>query len=298
MISDSISILHVDDASGFADMTADFLEQYDDRFDVETETRASQGLDQLAANEYDCIVSDFEMPGQDGIQFLETVREEYPDLPFILYTGKGSEEVASKAISSGVTDYLQKGSGTSQYEVLGNRIQNAVGQFQTQEELERSQDLLAHTEQLADSGGWEIDVETGEQRWTEGTYAIHDIDPDSDFDPTVEEGIDFYHPNDQDKVEHLVERCIEKGEPYDTELRLRTAEERLRWVRVTGEAVRKNGNIVTIRGAIRDISEAKSRERRLSEEKEKILDTHGAKSGWYFGLATRGNQVCERAVGN
>ncbi len=52
---------------------------------------------------------------QDGIEFLEAVREGHRDLPFILYTGKGSEEVASDAISAGVTDYLQKGSGTDQY---------------------------------------------------------------------------------------------------------------------------------------------------------------------------------------
>lgn len=68
------------------------------------------------------------MPGQNGIEFLETDREEYPNLPFILYTGKGSEEVASDAISAGATDYLQKGSGTDQYQLLANRTPNAVGQ--------------------------------------------------------------------------------------------------------------------------------------------------------------------------
>jgi DNA-binding NtrC family response regulator len=54
------------------------------------------------------------MPGVDGLEFLASVREEYPDLPFILFTGKGSEEIASEAISRGVTDYLQKETGTDQ----------------------------------------------------------------------------------------------------------------------------------------------------------------------------------------
>ncbi|QCC48787.1 response regulator [Halobellus limi] len=66
------------------------------------------------------------MPATDGIEFLEAVREDHPELPFILYTGKGSEEVASDAISAGVTDYLQKGTGSEQYELLANRIRNAV----------------------------------------------------------------------------------------------------------------------------------------------------------------------------
>jgi PAS domain S-box-containing protein len=69
------------------------------------------------------------MPNQNGIEFLRSVREIYPDLPFILFTGKGSEEVASEAISAGVSDYLQKESGTDQYTVLANRIANLVSQY-------------------------------------------------------------------------------------------------------------------------------------------------------------------------
>jgi PAS domain S-box-containing protein len=127
-----ISVLHVDDEPGFADMAAEFLERADDRIRVETAQSAETGLDRIAAQTLDCVVSDYDMPGQNGIEFLEAVREDHPDLPFILYTGKGSEEVASDAISSGVTDYLQKGSGHSQYEVLANRIRNAVDRFQTE----------------------------------------------------------------------------------------------------------------------------------------------------------------------
>jgi signal transduction histidine kinase len=66
-----------------------------------------------------------------------SVRADYPDLPFILYTGRGSEEVASEAISAGATDYLQKQSGTEQCELLANRIRNAVGRYNTEQELQR-----------------------------------------------------------------------------------------------------------------------------------------------------------------
>lgn len=106
--SNAIRVLHVDDEPGFADLTTTFLEREDDRFDTETVTSVKQGLDRLSGRTYDCLVSDHDMPGQSGIEFLETVRDEYPNLPFILFTGKGSEEVASDAISAGVTDYLQK----------------------------------------------------------------------------------------------------------------------------------------------------------------------------------------------
>jgi DNA-binding NtrC family response regulator len=66
------------------------------------------------------------MPGMDGIEFLETVCNEHPELPFILFTGKGGEDVASDAPRAGATDSIRKQSGSEQYELLANRIQNAV----------------------------------------------------------------------------------------------------------------------------------------------------------------------------
>ena len=140
---ETIRVLHVDDEPNFADLVATFLERENDRFSVEAVTSATEGLDRLAAEAFDCVVSDYEMPGQNGIELLEAVREEYSDLPFILYTGKGSEEVASEAISAGVTDYLQKEGGTGQYAVLANRIENAVEQYRSRSALEASQRRLS-----------------------------------------------------------------------------------------------------------------------------------------------------------
>jgi DNA-binding NtrC family response regulator len=66
------------------------------------------------------------MPGTDGIEFLQQVRDEHPDLPFILFTGQGSEAVAKQALLSDVTDYVEKGIGTQQYEVLLSRLRKAM----------------------------------------------------------------------------------------------------------------------------------------------------------------------------
>jgi len=139
---DTISVLHVDDEPDFADLTATFLEREDDLFEVETATSASDALANFEIPTFDCIVSDHDMPSTNGIEFLEEVRGEHPDLPFILYTGKGSEEVASDAITAGVTDYLQKGSGTDHYTLLANRIENVVESRRSQQKLaERDRDL-------------------------------------------------------------------------------------------------------------------------------------------------------------
>ncbi|MFB6219088.1 MAG: response regulator, partial [Halobacteriaceae archaeon] len=103
-----VAVLHVDDDAAFADLVATYLERVDDAITVETCTDATEAPDRIAAGEFDCVVSDYDMPGMDGLELLDAVSADHPDLPFVLFTGKGSEEIASEAISAGVTDYLQK----------------------------------------------------------------------------------------------------------------------------------------------------------------------------------------------
>ncbi|MFC6973883.1 response regulator [Halomicroarcula sp. GCM10025709] len=130
-----VRVLHVDDDPQIGDLVETFLEQINDDFAVVTETSVVPALNRLETAQFDCIVSDYQMPNTDGLEFLEIVRDRYPELPFILFTGKGSEEIASEAIAAGVTDYMQKEMGTDQYEVLANRVENAVDQYRTEQQF-------------------------------------------------------------------------------------------------------------------------------------------------------------------
>jgi len=171
----AIRVLHVDDSVDLAEMTTDFLEQKSKRFDTETADSASTGLTLLADSTFDCVVSDYDMPSQNGIEFLKRVREDYPDLPFILYTGKGSEEVASEAISAGATDYIQKESGTDHFTVLANRIETLVERTRA----EQGRQQLVEAVETAREGIAILDAEGNHVSVNQAYADIYSIPPDN-----------------------------------------------------------------------------------------------------------------------
>jgi PAS domain S-box-containing protein len=130
-----ISLLYVDDEPDLLDLCKLFLEKEGD-FTVATVTSAMEGLQILAEGMTDAIVSDYQMPGMDGIEFLKVVRKEFKEIPFILFTGKGREEVVIEAIENGADFYLQKGGDPrAQFSELSHKIRQAFRRKKAEEEL-------------------------------------------------------------------------------------------------------------------------------------------------------------------
>ncbi|PSP83905.1 hybrid sensor histidine kinase/response regulator [Halobacteriales archaeon QS_1_68_17] len=134
METDGIHVLHVDDDPSITDLAATLL----DEFTVTTATDPREVLDRFDPEEFDCVVSDYEMPRLDGLELYRRLepRFDHDEFPFILFTGRGSESVAAEALNAGVTGYLQKG-GTEQYDRLANRIRNAATNYRAQVRVER-----------------------------------------------------------------------------------------------------------------------------------------------------------------
>ncbi|ERJ06571.1 Signal-transducing histidine kinase protein [Halorhabdus tiamatea SARL4B] len=104
----------------------DGLRRNEDRFDVLETTNPHEGIEYIEAEAIDCVVSAYELPDMDGIEFLDTVRETYPELPFVLFAGDGSAATARNAFLAGATDYLQKEALRDTSTSLSDRIMDAI----------------------------------------------------------------------------------------------------------------------------------------------------------------------------
>jgi len=136
------SVLYVDDEPGLLELGKAFLEM-SGVITVETALSADEALRRLKTTSFDCIISDYQMPVMDGIKFLKHLRQEKNTIPFILFTGRGREEVVIEAVDNGVDYYLQKGGDPrSQFVELEHKTLLAIEHRRTENELRESRQRM------------------------------------------------------------------------------------------------------------------------------------------------------------
>ena len=120
-----IFVLLVEDEPTFMEMMKDSLEVHsDNQFIIDTASSAYEAIDKIKQSRIDVIVSDYSMPEMTGLELFKNIRE-YTKIPFILFTGKGDEEVVIDAINVGVDYYLKKG---ADYNLLFPRLSHMIRQ--------------------------------------------------------------------------------------------------------------------------------------------------------------------------
>ncbi len=144
-----ISILLVDDEVSFLEVTRMFLEK-GRGIRVTTATSAEQALELLSAHKFDAIVSDYAMPGMNGIEFMKQVKAMDDETPFIIFTGKGREDVVIDALNFGASLYLQKGADPrTQFSDMVQKISGLVSyRHGSREERERCRSVMSAFEMI------------------------------------------------------------------------------------------------------------------------------------------------------
>lgn len=266
-------ILYVDDEPALLTLSKTYLERSQE-FTVDIAKSAKEALGGEALSSYDAIISDYQMPEIDGIEFLKEVRSRFGDIPFILFTGKGREEVVIDAINNGADFYLQKGIDTkAQFAELAHYVRKAIGRKWAEMALKESEnrfrrisslisDFAYSCRQDSDSN-YRIDWMTGSADHITG-YSEAEIRAMKCWGNLV-------IPEDS-HLFALNVSGLSPGTSGSTELRIRRKDGEIVWVDSFAECIAdiENTESSILFGACRDITERKRYEEALRESEEKL----------------------------
>jgi PAS domain S-box-containing protein len=262
-----IRVLHVDDEPSLLKISKQCLEM-EGPFQVYTASSVEEAMERLKKETFDALVSDYLMPGKDGLQFLKELRQKGNKIPFIIFTGKGREEVAIRALNLGADGYFNKiGPPETVYCELAHGIRLTVRRNMTEREIwqrkERLKAILASSPDaitISDLNGNIIDSNEATLRLT-GFSSKKEIIGKSSFE--------FIADKDRKKALEDLKKIFEHGivENIEYTFLKKNGEE---YVGELSASILKDSvdNPVGFVGVIRDISEHRKMEQDLRESEE------------------------------
>lgn len=139
-----------------------------------------------------------------------------------------------------------------------------------QQALKESEEFLTKTGEIARVGGWYINQGSDTIEMTKITRDIYELPKNKIL--SVDEAIEFYHPEDQKLVKRCVKEAIEHGKPYDFEARLITAKNNEIWAQALGEPEFEDGIFKRLSGTFQDITKRKHTEEALLKSQQRFLN--------------------------
>lgn len=168
-------VLYVDDEPVLLEIVKIFLEKSKE-FTIDVTTSVNEVIHSDKLKSYDAIVSDYQMPGMDGISFLKYVHTELGDIPFIMFTGKGKEEVVIAALNNGADFYITKGLDPRfQFDELANNIKKAVRKREIREGYKHTAQRLSDLVNYLPEATFAIDLEGKVIAWNKAMEELTGI---------------------------------------------------------------------------------------------------------------------------
>jgi len=273
-----IRVLHVDDELGLLKVAKRCLE-LQGAFQVDTANSVEEALNKLKEKEYDAVVSDYQMPGKDGLEFLEMLRKNGNTIPFIMFTGKGREEIAIKALSLGADRYLtKKGDSETVYCELGH----AIRQITEQRTLERASaraelfDKQARLQSVFDTSPSAILVIDLNGRIVDYNERAQEIFGYSSKSESVgRSALELIAEEDRQRAMENMKRTLKQGLMRNIEYTIAAKDGSKHTLSVTASVLRDvSGNPTGFVSAIEDITERKKSEELLRESEERFRDLY------------------------
>ena len=265
----TIRVLHVDDDSSIREITKLMLLDLDSIFDVDGASCVDDGLRKLISQNYDVVVCDYEMPQKDGLQFLKEFHQQKHEIPFILFTGKGREEVAIKALNLGADGYINKqGNPETVYGELSHSIKLVVERNKAKKALQEQNTRF--TKLAANTPGMLFQF----LKHPDGTYCvpfssdgISDIfgcslkEVRTDFSPIVR----AIFPEDLLKVIKSIEESANNLSLWQCEYRVQLPGQEIRWLWGQSTPEKLEDGSILWSGYNTDVTERKMAEEKFRE---------------------------------
>jgi PAS domain S-box-containing protein len=263
-----IRVLHVDDELGLLKVAKQCLE-LQGPFQVDTAGCVEEALSKLKEKEYDAVVSDYRMPGKDGLEFLEMLRKNGNTIPFVMFTGKGREEVAVKAWSLGADHYVDKtGDPGTVYCELAHNIRQAVEKKRALEMRNVCQQRFLCLVENAAAG---VGIFDPQGRFTYVNDALANLLGYPARELAGRHFGDFLHKEDKARILESFRQFSElETEPPTLEFRAVRKDGRLAYLMAKPTKSEIDGKIVGSQAIIVDITERKKMEQDLVDNQERL----------------------------